>query len=69
MSSRIKGVILDDEESSVYNLKTLINDFYPMVDIVDTALSLEDFDSMLKKKNFNIAFLDVQIGSESIFDY
>lgn len=66
-SSEIRSVIVDDEASSRENLSFLLNEFCPSVKIVGLAADLDSARKELQEKAPQLVFLDIQIGSETIF--
>jgi len=64
----IKAVIIDDEPGCVSYLSMLLNELCPEIKIVATGNSNIDLLSIINETDFDIAFLDIQLVSENIFD-
>ncbi|KAA1245021.1 LytTR family DNA-binding domain-containing protein [Aquimarina sp. RZ0] len=69
MIKKINAMIVDDELNGVENLKSLIEAFYPQIEIMATAESFEQAEQQLRLHKIDIAFLDIQIGTRSIFEF
>ncbi|WP_299213695.1 LytTR family DNA-binding domain-containing protein [uncultured Aquimarina sp.] len=68
MIKRLKTVIIDDEPSGIENLEELITQFCPQLEIINTGETLEEAKSIIDTIDFDLIFLDVQIGNSTIFD-
>ena len=65
---RIKAVIIDDEPHCVANLKHYITICCPDIDVIATGNTEKELYHVFDKENFDIAFLDVEIFNNNIFD-
>lgn len=66
-STSIRAIIVDDELNCLENLQLLLTEFCPEVTLVGKAASLIEARKLINSTAFEIAFLDIQIGSDSIF--
>ena len=65
----IKAIIVDDELNGIENLQALLETFYPQIEVVGTAQTFFEAQSLLENNYIDIAFLDIQIGTRSIFEF
>ncbi|MEM9363362.1 MAG: LytTR family DNA-binding domain-containing protein [Bacteroidota bacterium] len=66
--NKIRALIVDDELNGIENLVHILDEFCPNVNVVGTARNLEDAERNLNLLNPNLVFLDVQIGTRTIFE-
>ncbi|MHA7056149.1 LytR/AlgR family response regulator transcription factor [Aquimarina sp. M1] len=69
MTKIINAIIVDDELNGIENLQSLIVTFYPKIEIVGTAQTFDDAQTLLESYTIDVAFLDIQIGTRSIFEF
>ncbi|MHA7059533.1 LytR/AlgR family response regulator transcription factor [Aquimarina sp. M1] len=66
---KIRTVIIDDEPSGINNLKRLLTEFCPEVEILKCVSLKKDIkETFINSDNIDLVFLDVQIGDELIFN-
>lgn len=63
----LKSIIVDDELNGIENLIQILSEYCPEVKVVGTAQTLDMTKHILANLEFDVAFLDVQIGSNRIF--
>lgn len=68
MTKVINAIIVDDELNGVENLHSLIVTFYPQIQVVGTAQTFDETNTLLESHTVDVAFLDIQIGTRSIFE-
>src|SRR5690606_5135689 len=64
----IKAVLVDDEISNLENLRTLLENYCPQVNIVATAQRVSDALLVIESCLPDLVFLDIQIGEQTGFD-
>lgn len=64
----MKTLIIDDEQSNVENLKTLIQKYCPSLTIVGSANNVEMAIQQIELHQPNLLLLDIQMGTETGFD-
>lgn len=64
----IRAIIVDDEVKSCQNLKVLLNDFCPNVEVVAFCESVNESVKAIKTYEPEMVFLDIQLRGESGFD-
>lgn len=69
MTKIINAIIVDDELNGIENLNSLISAFYPQIQIVGTAQTFDETHTLLEQNMVDVAFLDIQIGTRSIFEF
>ncbi|WP_298541574.1 LytTR family DNA-binding domain-containing protein [uncultured Aquimarina sp.] len=69
MTKIINAIIVDDELNGIENLQSLIVTFYPKIQIVGTAQTFTEAQTLLESYDVDVAFLDIQIGTRSIFEF
>ncbi len=69
MTQNFKTIIVDDEESSISNLKFLLSEYHPQITILGTANHFESAKKLLEHTEIDLAFLDVQFGTKNIFEF
>lgn len=67
-ASRIMAVIIDDEPGCVSYLSYCLSNYCPGIHVVGTGNSGNDLLSLVKRHSIDIAFLDIKIFDENIFD-
>jgi two-component system LytT family response regulator len=67
MSDKIKAIIIDDEEFARENLRMLVEDFCPDVEIVGIASSAAIARQMIEEQNPDLVFLDIMMPGEDGF--
>lgn len=70
MSERlvINTVLVDDEAGCIDNLRFYIQEYCPALKIVNTASNLSEAKVLLADQDVALAFLDVQLFDQNIFD-
>jgi len=63
----IQSVIIEDEKNNIDNLKGLLKQYCPQVQVMDTALNADDGTALIKKLNPKLVFLDVQMPGKTGF--
>lgn len=63
----IKAIIVDDEPKCISNLQYYISTYCPQVEVVATGKTLSDALNSIKE-TFDVAFLDIEIEQDNIFD-
>ncbi len=64
----LKGVIIDDEDKARQNLKNIIENHCPQLDIVGEADNVKKGQSIISKKRPDVVFLDIKMQGETGFD-
>lgn len=64
----IKSVLIDDELKSRSNLRELLREYCPAVEIVGEASSANEAIKVISKQQPELVFLDIEMGNESGFD-
>jgi two-component system LytT family response regulator len=64
----ISTIIIDDEQNARENLKIILNDFCPEIDVVAEAGSAEEARLLITKHNPNLLFLDINMPNEDGFE-
>ncbi len=64
---RVKAIIVDDEPGCVSNLAFYLNKYCPLIEVVGTETEPENIPNLLRKE-FRIAFLDIEIYKDNIFN-
>ena len=65
---QLKSIVVDDELNGIENLETIINEFCPQIELLGNAQTLEDAEVLIHEKAPDLVFLDIQIGTRTIFD-
>ena len=68
MIQKLKTLIVDDEISGRENLQYLLEQFCPRIVVNDIASTLDEAEDLMNAKNFDLVFLDVQLGTTTIFE-
>ncbi len=69
MSDRINAIIVDDEQFARENLKMLIEEFCPEVNVMDMATSGAEARKLVDELNPNLVFLDIMMPGEDGFSF
>mgnify|MGYP002712485448 CR=1 FL=1 len=64
---KLKALVVDDEFNARSNLKLLLDEFCPEIDVLDTAESAEDARAKIEKHNPEVLFLDIAMPNEDGF--
>ncbi len=64
----MRTILVDDEARSLENLSVLLNDFCPGITLVGQAQTMEEAEKLIKELQPDLVFLDIQMGSKSIFE-
>lgn len=64
----MKAIIVDDEWHNIENLQGILARQHPEIMIVGTAMTVGDTLALLKVKQADLLFLDIQMGRETGFD-
>lgn len=64
----MKAVIIDDEVNNIKNLSALLQEYCPFVNVVGTALTLEEGVEIIRKNKIDVLFLDIQFPGKTGFD-
>lgn len=68
MNSSIRAVIIDDEENGRLNLKSLLEQFCPNVEVVGMAADAASGAVLIRKVKPELAFLDIEMPGGTGFD-
>lgn len=68
MKSTIKAIIVDDEPACISNLQYNLAAYCPDVQVVGTGSSLKELNKLLSGTKIDIAFLDVELFDDNIFN-
>lgn len=69
LQRKIRTIIIDDEPSGINNLKRLLAEFCPDVEVIKSVSTKKEIkDVFMNPENIDLVFLDVQIRDELIFD-
>lgn len=64
---KIRVIIVDDEERGIIALHELINNYCTDVQVVGTAANITDAESLIKEKEPDLVFLDIEIPGTNGF--
>lgn len=64
----INTIIIDDEENARSNLKLILNDFCPTINVVAEAGSAEEARALISHHQPNLLFLDINMPNEDGFE-
>ena len=64
----VTAIIVDDEQQSILNLRTLLNRHHPEVTIIGEAQSAEEARSIIASQQPDMMFLDIRMPGEDAFD-
>lgn len=65
---KFSAVIIDDEHLAIRTLTILLGDYFENIDIVGTAIGVEDGINLIQEKNPDIVFLDIEMPTGSGFE-
>jgi len=65
---KIKSILVDDEPRSRANLRQLLGEYCPAVEIAGEAASATAALKLIRQQEPDLLFLDIEMGSESGFD-
>lgn len=69
MTKKLSALIVDDEEFARENLKMLLEEYCPDVNVVGTASSAELARTMVEEFNPDVVFLDIMMPGEDGFSF
>ena len=64
----INTIVIDDEENARSNLKLLLEDFCPTVNVLAEAASAEEARALISELNPDLLFLDINMPNEDGFE-
>ena len=64
---KIKALIVDDEEFARENLRMILEDYCPDVELIGTASSAEHARKILDEDTPHVVFLDIMMPAEDGF--
>ena len=64
----INTIIIDDEENARSNLKLILDDFCPTINVVAEASSAEEARALIAEHNPDLLFLDINMPNEDGFE-
>ena len=64
----MKALIVDDEQSNIENLSTLLRTYCPRIEIIGFASTVQDALEKIGAAQPDLIFLDIQLGDQSGFD-
>ena len=64
----IKAIIVEDELIQLRYLQDLLHEFCPEITVVKTIRSAAGFVQQISESNFDLLFLDVQLGKRNTFE-
>jgi len=65
---KINALIIDDEQNGIENLSILLKQYCPTVDVIGVANDLLQAKRLIEQTKPHLLFLDIQIGSNTIFE-
>src|SRR5688572_2568588 len=65
---KIKSIIVDDEPKSRNNLRDLLKEYCPQIEIIGEASSVAETLKLTKQKQPDLLFLDIEMPGGSGFD-
>lgn len=66
---KIKSVIIDDEVHNLENLKRLLENNCPDVNVLDVANSVEEGLELIRNNAIDLVFLDIEMPNKNGFDF
>jgi two-component system LytT family response regulator len=69
MSKKLNALIIDDEEFARENLKMIIDDFCPEIQVAGLAGSAKEARKMVEELNPELVFLDIMMPGEDGFSF
>lgn len=67
MTTTLQSIIVDDERHGIESLSQILRTVCPEVTIVGTAQTLAQAEQLLQEQEPDLVFLDVQIGTQTVF--
>lgn len=67
MNEKLKSIIIDDEEFARENLRMLVEEYCPDVDLIGTASSASEARQLIDENNPDLVFLDIMMPGEDGF--
>lgn len=64
----MRAILVDDENSNLENLRTLLEKHCPQVTIISSAQNVADAVDAIEKYSPDLVFLDIQMGEQTGFD-
>ena len=64
----IRAIIIDDEIGCISNLVLHLAEYCPEIEVTGTGQTVSEARELIQKQKFDVAFMDVQLGHETIFD-
>ncbi len=68
MPTKMKTILVDDEINSRETLALLLGQYCSEVEVVGTASNLNEAEALLEALKPSLVFLDIQIGTQTIFE-
>jgi two-component system LytT family response regulator len=68
MKNVLKTLIVDDEINGRETLALLINQYCPELELIGMASNLDEAESLILKQEPTLVFLDIKIGTQTIFE-
>ncbi len=65
---RLRSIIVDDEPHGIETLTHILQAVCPEVELVGTAQTLSEAERLLREVSPGLVFLDVQLGTQTIFE-
>ncbi len=66
--SKLRTVIVEDEVNGQETLLLLLKDYCPQVEVIGVAGTLSEAENLLVREKPDLVFLDIQIGTQTIFE-
>lgn len=66
--SLLRAIVVDDEAGCIQNLTYHISKYCPDIEVIATAEDAKTATTLLRDKTVNVAFLDVELFDENIFN-
>lgn len=63
----IRAIIIDDEIGCINNLTYYLDTYCPDIEIIAKGNDLDDAMKIIEQKNFDLAFLDIELFNSNIF--
>ncbi len=67
--TRLRSIIVDDEEKGRENLRTLLSDHCPEIEVVGVADSVQEARDLVERLTPTVVFLDINMPIENGFDF
>ncbi|MBC8313939.1 MAG: response regulator [Bacteroidetes bacterium] len=68
MEEKIRTVIVDDDRASLLTVESLLQKYFPNIEIVGKALDVAGAVDQINKTNPNLVFLDISLPDGEGFD-